>query len=226
MGVIYLVRHGQASRHAYGARGTDRAVGGLTDLGRAQARLTGAMLAGRITTIDSVVTGTLARQQETLDLILEAFPQHPSPVTDARWNEYDLDAILGGTGIAAATTGHDPDLQRLVDAGLAGWVEGSTAGRETFDDYFVRCLAALTDIRVGSGQTALVVTSAGTIMSVVAQLWEVPPAGWITMTRTVSNASVSKLIVGQRGISGVSLNEHAHLETAEPVDGESLLTFR
>ena len=74
----------------------------------------------------------------------------------------------------------------------------------------------------GSGQTVLVVSSAGTITQVIAELWGVPPHRWPAMARTMVNASVTKLLVGRSGTSVMSLNEHAHL-----VDREGgVATFR
>ncbi|PJK19192.1 histidine phosphatase family protein [Mycolicibacterium goodii] len=222
------MRHGQASRQAYGARGGDHTHGGLTDLGRDQARATGALMAKRASVLTAAVSGTLRRQQETLELILESFETKPTPVRDARWNEYDLDAILGGTGVASQTQGHDPDLQRLVDDGLTNWISGGSVGGETYADFRARCVEALNDIHLyaGSGQTALVVASAGSIMSVVAHLWKCPSASWIAMSRTVANASVTKLVVDRTRTSVWSLNEHAYLDQFDATGRRSLLTLR
>jgi broad specificity phosphatase PhoE len=229
MGVIYLVRHGQASAHAYGALSAEHGIGGLTETGRAQMRATGELLAQRVPALSAAVSGTLARQRESLSLIVEQFREAPAATTDQRWNEYDLDSILGGTGRAATTTGNDPELQRLVDTGLSAWVAGDgPVGHESFGEFSSRSFAALCDLRshAGSGQTALAVASAGVIMAIVAQLWGSDPDRWITMARTMINASVSKLIVGRNDVSVVSLNEHSHLDHDDGSGGRPLMTFR
>ena len=65
MGVLLLVRHGQAS---LGAADYDR----LSDLGRRQARVVGARLAGNGLTVDRVVAGELSRQRDTAKAIMTA----------------------------------------------------------------------------------------------------------------------------------------------------------
>jgi len=40
------------------------------------------------------------------------------------------------------------------------------------------------------------------------------------------NASITKLIVGRAGVSVVSVNEHAHLETATDIGQRPWMTFR
>ena len=64
----------------------------------------------------------------------------------------------------------------------------------------------------------MVVTSAGPVSVVVAHLLE-SPAAYRRIAPVVVNASVTKVVVGRRGRTLVSFNEHAHL----PGD---LLTYR
>ena len=77
MGVIYLVRHGQANALAYGVDDAEADVsngpGGLTRTGDVQAKLTGAMLAGQVETITAAISGDLPRQTQTLAGVLSAF---------------------------------------------------------------------------------------------------------------------------------------------------------
>ena len=50
-------------------------------------------------------------------------------------------------------------------------------------------------------------------------------ANWIRMSRTMINASLTKLIVGSTGVSVVSSNEHAHLATVDGTGGRRLMTL-
>src|SRR5277367_509052 len=90
MGVIYVVRHGQA---AFGTDHYDR----LTETGFKQARLLGAYFGLRNIQFDAVFTGTLRRQTETAQGILDGhaefgsqMPQETLPGLD----EYNPEAVL------------------------------------------------------------------------------------------------------------------------------------
>jgi broad specificity phosphatase PhoE len=227
VGVIYLLRHGQAPPHAYGV-GAARVASGLTELGRVQAQLTGHALAARIGSVDAAISGDLVRQEETLDIVVETLSCPVEPVRDPRWNEYDIDAVLGGGNHAVTTTG--PALQHILDSALDAWVGGRTdgAGLETYPQYQNRCTAALESARelAGPGKTVLAVSSSGTIAQILSQLWGVDGRYWIRMSRTMVNASITKLIVGSTGVSVVSVNEHAQFDLAESTGARPLMTFR
>ncbi|MFT3716613.1 MAG: histidine phosphatase family protein [Gordonia sp. (in: high G+C Gram-positive bacteria)] len=218
MGVLYLVRHGQAPAHAYAADdGRDDALG-LTDLGFEQARRTGQALAAQVPAFTAAVSGDLSRQRATLG-------DAPAPTVDTGWDEYSVGSL------PAAPT---PDLleekagyQDLLDASLARWIAGASTGApdaETYRDYRARTTAAADRVRdlCGSGQTVLVASSAGTITALLARLWGVPDERWPQMARAMVNASITKLIVGRRGFTPVSFNEHGHLSG----QGGGLVTFR
>ncbi|ACY23649.1 Phosphoglycerate mutase [Gordonia bronchialis DSM 43247] len=220
MGVIYLVRHGQANALAYGVDDAEADVsngpGGLTRTGDVQAKLTGAMLAGQVETITAAISGDLPRQTQTLAGVLSAFDGAPSPIVDAGWNEYELPALVGSVGAELYHDGRS--YQRKLDAGLAEWISAGEAGEvdgpdETYPHFARRIAdaAARATELAGSGQTVLVVSSAGSITQWIAQLWDIPAQRWPTMARTMVNASVTKLIFGRSGVSLVSFNEHGHL---------------
>jgi len=86
---LYLIRHGQAGlRQNYDT---------LSDIGRTQARLLGEYLAAQKTGLSAIYSGALERQRETAAGILSALTRSgaAAPVLqiDARWNEFDLDAV-------------------------------------------------------------------------------------------------------------------------------------
>jgi hypothetical protein len=65
---------------------------------------------------------------------------------------------------------------------------------------------------LGSGEVAVVSTSGGPLAWVAASLVEGGVAAWKRLNRVIVNASVTKVVVGTRGTSLVSFNEHTHLE--------------
>ncbi|MEE3853053.1 histidine phosphatase family protein [Gordonia sp. LSe1-13] len=221
MGVLYLVRHAQANVEAYGPGSRTSGVGGLTELGREQARLAGRALGERGGTIRHAIAGDLARQQETLDIVLSAAGAAPQMTEDARWNEYDMRGLVGDD----AVTRSGADLQRVVDSALDQWVTGGAVGvAEPYSAYTRRCADALDAAQslAGSGSSVVVVSSSGTISQVLAQVLGIAAGGWIRLSRTMVNASTSKLIVGRSGVSAVSMNEHSYLESG----GVGFATYR
>ena len=90
MGSIYVVRHGQA---AFGTHEYDR----LTDVGFMQARLLGAHFGARRIRFDAIFTGTLRRQIETAQGILEGHPELGVNLVQERFaglDEYLSEAIM------------------------------------------------------------------------------------------------------------------------------------
>lgn len=84
-----MARHGQAGlRHAYDT---------LSELGRTQARLLGEHLVRQNVSFSAVYSGELTRQVETAREAMAAFKRTgiraPEIELDARWNEFDLDAV-------------------------------------------------------------------------------------------------------------------------------------
>ncbi|MEH3154912.1 MAG: histidine phosphatase family protein [Gordonia paraffinivorans] len=224
MGVVYLVRHGQAHAQAYGSLAdAQSSAGGLTDVGNEQARRAGRALATRIGRVDHAVAGSLARQQQTLRHVLDAFSDAPDPATDARWDEYDLGAIA--TGGESGENVHGAGFQAKLDDDLRSWVAGASVGSESYRDYRARADAAARDLatEAGSGRTVVAVSSAGTIAAVIATLWGLDDERWLTVARTMINTSVTKLIAGRTGMSIVSVNDHAHVDL---VTDRDVMTFR
>lgn len=249
MGVLYLVRHGQAPAHAYAAppepaglaapipepggervrvKGSSPAP--LTDLGFAQARATGRELARQVPELTAVVSGGLPRQRATLAGVLDAFGAagggaETERVVDLGWDEYAIPALPGAPTAGMYT--NPAAYQRLLDEALLRWVQGASdgsAGGESYADYVARMKDAAQRAAelAGSGRTVLAVSSAGTITALIAQLWGVPPESWPALARAMVNASITKLIVGRRGLTVVSVNEHAHLSATDV----ALATFR
>ncbi|MGD9531736.1 histidine phosphatase family protein [Pseudonocardia sp.] len=212
MPIVALVRHGQAS---FGAADYDE----LSPLGRRQAQVVGEELARRGLREPLLARGTLRRQRDTLSALAGAAAFPGEPAVDARWDEYDHEALLlryGGPERAAAVRGDSRAFQALLDVALAAWdADGGWAG---FADGAAAALAELAD-RLPRGRDAVVVTSGGVLGALAAHLVGAGAATAVAFNRVAVNAAVTTVIVGSRGASLLTFNDHAFL------DGE-LRTYR
>lgn len=218
MGVVLLVRHGQAS---FGAEDYDV----LSDLGREQARVLGKSLATRGVTPDVVVRGGMRRHHETTDELVGAagWHEHGEVLVDDGFDEFDhvqlIDAHL------AATPGPGDDFKEILELAVTRWSSGEYDAEypESFATFEARVVAAaerLTEVVPAKG-LAVVVTSGGPIGVLTAGLLAGQPTAWHRFNSRVVNTGVTKLISGRSGLSVVSFNEHTHLE-----HDRHLLTYR
>lgn len=220
MGVIYLVRHGQAS---FGAADYDQ----LSPLGARQAQAVGEELRRRGFGSSVAWCGKMARQQGTAEAAGFA------PKSDARWDEYDFHDVLAGHGTSDAEQfGADPrSFQRSLDSALAGWVNAgeSSPCAESWPAFAERARGVFDELvaGLGKGEDALVFTSGGVVgaLAALALTWGAEPdwgRSFLPLHRVVCNAGVTKLVVGRSGVSLVSFNEHGHFEG----EASGLLTYR
>jgi broad specificity phosphatase PhoE len=216
VGVLLLVRHGQAS---FGADDYDV----LSPRGAEQARALAARLAPVQDGVRRVVSGGLQRQRSTATELLGAWGRDPAQLeVDARWDEYDAVDVLTGVPVPPERPTDGRAFQQLLDEGLARWTSGAhdTDYRETWPAFSGRVRAALQDACAGAG-TTVVVASAGSVAAACAALLDAPPPVWAALARTAVNAAVTKVVTGRSCTSLVSVNDHAHLE-ARP----DLVTYR
>jgi broad specificity phosphatase PhoE len=208
VGQILLVRHGQAS---WGAADYDV----LSPLGERQAAALGACLAG--VPVQAVVHGAMRRQRETAEQLVQAAGWAVAPSLDERWDEMDHQGVLDAHPPEFDGEPDDRQFQAWFEKATARWLSGDHDGEyaEPWTAFRERVLAGFEAF--GDG-TTVVVTSAGPVSVVVAHLLE-SPAAYRRIAPVVVNASVTKVVVGRRGRTLVSFNEHGHLP------GE-LLTYR
>ena len=218
MGVLLLVRHGQAS---FGSADYDR----LSGQGREQARLLGAALAARGVRPELLVRGALRRHRETAEEAVRSAGWGSEVDVDEGWGEFD--AAPGftcgtGTSIDASTEAlpretHD-DLVRRVETAIDRWASGEhdEEYRESFPAFRRRVDAALarTLARLGPRETAVVFTSGGPVSWAGASLSGGGVPVYTRLSKVVVNGSVTKVLDARRGPTLVSFNDHAHLETA------------
>ena len=229
MGVIYVVRHGQA---AFGTENYDQ----LTEIGFAQARALGAYFSRRKIHFDAVFTGTLRRQIETADAMLES---HPESSASAReifpgLDEYKPEAILtaftGESAVVSASGAarRDPVVVRehfrLLREALLAWAQDRTQPKDMmpFAKFQDGAVGALIEARqrFPDGHV-LVVSSGGAIGAMVAQVLNAPAATAVELNLRIRNSSLTEYASTPRHHHLVSFNGLPHLDTGDP----SLITY-
>ena len=238
MGTIFVVRHGQA---AFGTDEYDR----LTPTGFTQARLLGDYFAARFAErpairkmrFDAVFTGTLRRQQETAQGILDMLAMDglaPAQEILSGLDEYHPEAVMlafAGSlpAPAAAAERRDPavmrDHFRLLRDALLAWAEARThpAGMPSFREFQAGAVDALVQARQRFPQgNVLVVSSGGPIGAMVAAALNAPPASAVELNLRIRNSSLSEFATTPRRHHLVSFNGLPHLDVH--VDG-NLATY-
>lgn len=229
MGLILLVRHGQAS---FGAADYDL----LSPLGERQATILGERLRA-LPRVDRIVHGAMRRQEHTARLIVSALDRPVALERDPRWDEYDHEELLSGAMptdahreafAAELAAAEDPRraFQAAFERAQARWTGGAHDAdyHEPFPLFLERVHGAMAELIAGLGRDdcAIVATSGGVIAAVCARLLGLKPAAWANLNRVIVNTSVTKLVAGRSGLTLLSVNDHAHLEG----EHRDLLTYR
>ncbi|MEO9324017.1 histidine phosphatase family protein [Nocardioides sp. C4-1] len=221
MGVVLLVRHGQAS---FGTDDYDV----LSPTGWAQGRRLGRWLAGQGVVPTSLVRGDMRRHRETLEAAAETAGWSLEATVDADWDEFDHLGVVAGHSDVAASMGDRKAFQRVFEEATARW----TAGEGTYDETWAGFVGRVRDAlgravaSAGPGCTVVVATSGG-VIGVVAALLADPDDDrpdalarrWARANAVMVNSSVTRVVAGSTGPRLLSLNEHAHLDA-------DLLTYR
>jgi broad specificity phosphatase PhoE len=219
MGLLILVRHGQASLGA-----ADYDV--LSDLGRLQARATGARLAAADLAVERVLCGSLVRQRDTAVEVAAALGLAAERQgTDDRLDEYDNTGMTNARSVTFAkptTTESRRAQQAAVDQAIARWMAAGDDGTypESHAAFVGRVRTVLGELTGASG-TTVAVSSAGVIATACALALGLPVERWPDLARIVLNASITRLISGRTGTHLLTFNDHAHLE-----HDRSLVTYR
>lgn len=208
MGQVLLVRHGQAS---FGTDDYDR----LSPLGQEQAAAVGRVLADL--SPDLVVHGELRRQRETAEHAVAAAGWDTKVTTDPRWDEFEM--VGSAARMARSSLADAREFQAWYEAATDRWLagEGHEPGQEPYAEFAARTSGALA--AVAEHGTAVVFTSGGPIASLSAGLVDGGTAAYRRLMPVMVNASVTKVLVGRRGMSLVQFNGHDHL-------GRELVTYR
>ncbi len=228
MPIVLLIRHAQAS---FGAADYDV----LSELGHAQVQALHRALTRRGIVADRVVTGSLRRQHDTGRPWSDGAGGTAS--VDERWNELDNDDVLSHHSAMRTRLERRPsdtgpamssqDFQVVFDQALQEWVDAGaeSPARQTWPDFLAETSGALDDLGAGlrSGQTGIAFSSSGVIAALAASLIGLPDRAFVPLNRVSVNTSITKVIVGSRGKTLVSYNDHSHLEDA---GNDGLVTYR
>jgi broad specificity phosphatase PhoE len=222
MGVVLLVRHGQAS---FGSDDYDV----LSETGWEQGQLLGAWLAERAVTPTVVVRGDMRRHRETAEAMLAGAGWSAEVAVDTGWDEFDHLGVVGAFPDAPVGELDRRAFQQVFELATERWTAGGHDGDypESWPGFVGRVRTALDAAcaQAGPGGTVVVVSSGGPIAAACAAL--VDPAAddasyarlWNRFNTVVVNSSVSRVVVGSTGPRLLTFNEHPHLE------GETL-TYR
>ncbi len=217
MGVLLLVRHGQAS---FGADDYDV----LSETGWEQGRLLGRWLAEHGPDPVSVVHGGMRRHRETWEAIADGAGWVPGlqARVDSDWAEFDhlavIDHFAASGGVSLEPDADRRAFQEHFEVSTAHWsAAGAEAGYpESFDAFATRSRTALEAAAELSGPT-LVVTSGGVIAALAALLVAPEATGsalgpiWARFNTVIANSSASRVILGSSGVRLLTFNEHPHL---------------
>jgi broad specificity phosphatase PhoE len=220
VGVIYVVRHGQA---AFGTEHYDR----LTEIGFSQARLLGAYFGRRNIRFDAVFTGTLRRQAETAQGIFEGHPDLGSQLSQETFpglDEYKPEAVMmaltgNSPAPAPAAARRDPVTMRehfrVLREALLAWAEDRTQpqGMPVWREFQEGAVAALIEARRRFPDgNVLIVSSGGPIAAMVAAALNAPPATAVELNLRIRNSSLSEFASTPRRHHLISFNGLPHLD--------------
>ncbi|WP_209326174.1 histidine phosphatase family protein [Brevibacterium renqingii] len=213
MGVLFLVRHGQAS---FGTDDYDR----LSDLGKEQSRITGSHLGAQSVHPVRVVHGQMLRQRQTAAGVIEGLGLQLETDIDPGWNEFNAWELTGALGETDPRAKHDSKIfQTVLERGCARWASGDfdTEYGETFSEFTDRVDGALDKAfsTMSSGEATIVVSSAGAISWTAARLLGGGFDQWMAFNRVTINTGITKIITGRNGTSLISFNDHGHLPPAD-----------
>lgn len=218
MPVIYLVRHGQAS---WGKADYDE----LSSNGIAQAQHLGGMLIKRIGRPDRVICGDMRRHQQTAEHALTHMGLSAEWSIDPRWNEYDHQELIIRhnpkyrnraymLADLARTLKPKEAFQEVFEQALDRWVSGvyDHEYRESWSAFRQRIDDGLNSAVNNDASTTMIFTSGGAISATVRRLWNMPDSEWRKLNRVIANASLTKIVVGRRGMHLSTFNDHGHFE--------------
>jgi broad specificity phosphatase PhoE len=220
MGILYLVRHGQAS---FGAQDYDQ----LSALGRRQCVRLGEYFRHRGKRFDAVLTGRLKRHAQSLEAIASGLPGTPEPLVWPGLDEYDSAALIGAIHPEPLAKPDTPELYRhhfrLLREALQQWMAGRTApaGMPSYADFAAGVNTALDHVRREQEGDVLIVSSGGPISTAIGQVLGVPAETTIGLNMQIRNSAVSEFVFTPRRHTLLTYNTLPHLDRQ---DDASLVT--
>lgn len=209
MGVIHLIRHGQA---AWDSDNYDQ----LSELGVKQSASLGMAWEAIEKRWDHAISGSMERHVHTAAEVIEGAGFGDGYDIDQRWNEFDHLALTGHLD-AATRPSSAKEFQARLNSAIEDWMGGSVHAGESFAEFEGRVLAGFQHTRglAGPGSTAVVFTSGGPIAMVVSHLLAGDASMFMRLNTVIVNASLTTVIVGTKEARLLSFNEHGHLPAGQ-----------
>jgi probable phosphoglycerate mutase len=194
---LLLVRHGESICGSNGIVGGERGCTGLTERGFAQARALRDRFERERISIDTVLSSTLPRAEQTAEVIAEPFgieaERHadlcefiPGEMDGKRWEEWDRFDVVA-----------EPDRPM-------------SPGGECLNDFRARVTSLLEGLgRAHDGRTVVAACHGGIVYMSLRVLFKIPPEN--PMPADVDNTSVTEWRLGEEGWNLARFNDVAHL---------------
>jgi broad specificity phosphatase PhoE len=239
MGILFLVRHAQAS---FLEPNYDK----LSTLGEAQAGLLGDYWARRNIVFDRTCVGPCVRQQDTVRLVSDAYEKaslkFPEPVVLPEFDEYQGEAVLKRSlpgllendqrirGLHAAfqssigTAERRATFQKLFEVVVGAWVRGeiSPQGVETWLEFCSRVNSGLAKFLSDGarGERIAIFTSGGPIAVAMQRALHLSPERALQVSWMSRNSSWSEFLYSADRFTLCTFNVHGHL------DDPAMMTYR
>jgi broad specificity phosphatase PhoE len=239
MGILFLVRHAQAS---FLEQNYDK----LSTLGEAQAHLLGEYWARHKIVFDRACVGPRVRQKDTIKLVSDAYHEvgieFPEPRVLPEFDEYQGEAVLKHIlpGLletdqrvrdlhtafqsSSDSAGRRATFQKLFEVVVGQWVSGAICpqGVETWLEFCSRVNSGLEKFLSagGRGERVAVFTSGGPIAVAMQRALHLSAEDTLQLSWMLRNSSWSEFLYAADRFTLSSFNCHAHL-------GDSaMLTYR
>ncbi|MBJ7504602.1 MAG: histidine phosphatase family protein [Ilumatobacteraceae bacterium] len=202
---VVLVRHGESFANAERFLGGLRTCRGLTDHGRAQARVLGERLARtRELSVDAVVSSSYPRALQTAEIIL---PYVGHSVLDVRaaFGEHDPGPECDGLKFDEFVARYGPPNFNADPHAV------TFPGGETIAEFHTRIIEAFRELeRDYRNQTVVVSCHGGTIEGLLRHALQTPSTGRFELY--AKNSSITELVRARENVWRlVRYNDHAHL---------------
>lgn len=228
MGVLVLVRHGQASLFS---DDYDR----LSALGERQARLLGEHWVARGERFDRMIAGPRRRQVGTARIVAEVYREAgvdlPEPEVVHDFDEMhaeellraklpslveehpSLRALVEGLGEVRGPEDALRRFQKIFESVMRLWIEGAIDAPEIepWSAFCTRVAGAIDALRELRGARIAAFTSGGTIAASMRHALELSDRKTLDLASVVRNASITELAVSRGRVTPVVFNAIPHL---------------
>ena len=213
MGILYLIRHGQAS---FGAADYDQ----LSELGARQCHTLGQYFAARGITFEAVLRGTLRRHVQSLAALTEGFGTLPATLEWPGLNEYDSEALIRTVHAGPLAAPDSPEVYRahfrLLRQALAAWMAGEVAprGMPSYANFVAGINGALDHVRSQHQGNVLLVSSGGPISTAVGQVLGTVAQATIELNLRIRNSAITEFAFTPKRHMLSTFNHVPHLDVA------------